>query len=73
MSGIDLWNQLVERDPGMRTRIVFITGDVGSERTAEFLQRTGAPVLRKPFEIGALRRFVRKVLDTHVNQYPSEQ
>ena len=73
MSGIDLWNQLVGRDPNMRARIVFITGDVANERTAEFLQRTEAPVLRKPFEIEALRKFVRRVLETHGHQRSLQQ
>jgi len=73
MSGIDLWDQLVERDPKMCARIVFVTGDIANQTTADFLQRTSVPVLRKPFEIHVLSDFVRKVLDEQIHPSSLEQ
>jgi len=73
MSGIDLWNRVVEREPEKRDHIVFLTGDVANKRTIDFLERTGAPVLRKPFEIQALSGFLRDILDSRIERFPSHQ
>jgi hypothetical protein len=41
---------------------VFVTGDYTRDATREFLQRTGQPVLGKPYEVEELVAAVARVL-----------
>jgi hypothetical protein len=43
--------------------VVFITGDLVSQRTRQFLERTGAPFLPKPFDFGEARLLVQTLLE----------
>ncbi len=64
MPGLDgpgLYRELGQRDPRLRQRMIFITGDTLSPETRSFLARSGAPSLSKPgfTDVGS---FVRQVL-----------
>jgi CheY-like chemotaxis protein len=54
--------ELVRRFPALRARVIFITGDVLSREKREFLDRTGAPFLTKPFAIDDVRRALHRLL-----------
>jgi len=41
---------------------MFITGDVTSADTGEFLKRTKAPYVTKPFDIAKLKEEVKRVI-----------
>ena len=41
---------------------MFITGDVTSADTGEFLKRTKAPYVNKPFDIAGLKKEVKRVI-----------
>jgi DNA-binding response OmpR family regulator len=59
MDGKQLYHYIEERYPQLADRVIFTTGDVISEDTQSFLERTGRPFLLKPFspdELGALVR-----------------
>jgi signal transduction histidine kinase len=56
MSGEEFYAALEDVAPQLQRKIVFSTGDTSGARCADFLSRTGLPVLEKPFSI-------RKVLE----------
>ena len=58
MSDADLYDEVARRRPGIERRFVFITGDTMNPTTRQFLDRTGAPSLAKPFAIDEIRRLV---------------
>jgi len=61
-SGIELYRRLGKISPSLTKRTLFITGDVMGERTRDFLTRTGAPYIVKPFDAPKLLAEVRRVL-----------
>jgi len=66
MGGEALYESVRAISPDQARRIIFSTGDVASEGTREFLQRTGNPYLQKPFELAAMRRIVAQMTEpTH--------
>jgi CheY-like chemotaxis protein len=62
ISGIELYRQLEAKDPSLAQRVIFITGDVMEVITREFLDRTGAPHIAKPFNIGQLKKSIDSML-----------
>jgi DNA-binding response OmpR family regulator len=46
----------------LRRRIIFVTGDILSREKREFLERTGAPYLLKPFDLREVRQVVHRML-----------
>jgi signal transduction histidine kinase/CheY-like chemotaxis protein len=61
MGGEELYEQVREFSPDLARRIIFSTGDVASQDTRSFLERTGNPYLQKPFELAAIRRMVAQM------------
>ena len=65
MPGLDgpaFYQALEERHPELVGRVVFMTGNMLTEDTADFFAATGAPCLRKPFETEDLERVFEQVL-----------
>jgi two-component system NtrC family sensor kinase len=62
MSGQELYERISGEDPELARRIVFSTGDVVSSETRNFLERTGARYVQKPFEIDSIRSLVHDIL-----------
>jgi hypothetical protein len=56
--GIELYEEIARRRPGIERRFIFVTGDNLKATTKQFLDRTGALSVSKPFEIDAIRRLV---------------
>lgn len=56
MSGAELYDEIARRRPGLERRIIFVTGDMLNPVTRQFLDRTGAVGLSKPFQVDAVRR-----------------
>ncbi len=63
LSGVELYDEIGKTAPSLQKRIMFITGDVISADTKEFLKRARAPYVTKPFDIAGLKREVRRVLN----------
>ena len=61
VDGPGLWRAVTQLDPALAERFVFLTGDTLSASTAEFLARTGAPSLKKPFSLRDVRQALAKV------------
>ncbi|MDQ6885723.1 MAG: ATP-binding protein [Gemmatimonadota bacterium] len=62
MDGIALFGVLTRDHPDLATRTVFVTGDVMSPSTRDFIQATTQPVLTKPFEFEQLEEALVTVL-----------
>ena len=65
MPGLDgpaLYQALEHRHPELVGRVVFMTGNILTEDTADFFAATGAPCLRKPFATEDLQRVFEQVL-----------
>ncbi len=62
LDGAGLYRELGRRHPGLRNRIVFITGDEANPETRRFLTEIGALALHKPFDMDELRRAVGEAL-----------
>jgi signal transduction histidine kinase/ActR/RegA family two-component response regulator len=62
MDGVELFHEIERRFPLLRKRIVFVTGDVLDAEKRRFLESSGAPFLTKPFDLGEVRRVVRRAL-----------
>jgi CheY-like chemotaxis protein len=60
MTGIELYQRVLERHPELATRMVFVTGGVSGEAAETFLQRTPNGYLTKPVDILQLRALVRR-------------
>ncbi|HEY3821697.1 MAG TPA: ATP-binding protein [Polyangiaceae bacterium] len=62
--GIDLYERLRARHPGMERRLVFMTGGAFTERTAEFLAQVENRRVEKPFSLGLVEQIVREMAGT---------
>jgi signal transduction histidine kinase len=62
MNGMEFYAEAVRRNPDLRKRFMFITGDTYDSQVKEFLESTGVPYLRKPFRIKDLREVVHNHL-----------
>jgi CheY-like chemotaxis protein/anti-sigma regulatory factor (Ser/Thr protein kinase) len=62
MDGVELFHEIERRFPTLSKRIIFVTGDVLDAEKRRFLESSGAPFLTKPFDLGEVRRVVRRVL-----------
>jgi CheY-like chemotaxis protein len=54
LGGKALYEQVEERLPHMASRFVFVTGDYTHPDSRAFLERSGRPVVGKPYEVEAL-------------------
>ncbi|MFQ5893845.1 MAG: response regulator, partial [Nitrospinota bacterium] len=54
--------ELARRRPSLAQRVVIITGDVLSDETQDFLERTRAPYLTKPFTLKDLLAALARVM-----------
>ena len=62
--GKQLYKFVEEHVPDHKDRVIFLTGDVGTESTMEFIRGVGAPCLEKPVDLTQLLMLVRERLRT---------
>jgi PAS domain S-box-containing protein len=62
MGGINLYKQLQEIAPSLKKRVVFITGDVMGKNTTDFIAKTKAPYITKPFDAEQLKTEINRIL-----------
>jgi CheY-like chemotaxis protein len=62
LGGKTLYEQMENKDPDAASRFVFVTGDYTRPESYEFLQRSGRPVIGKPYEVDELLAAVATVL-----------
>ncbi len=62
LDGAAFYAELERRDPSMRRRVLFVTGDVAGTEAERFLAETGCRWLAKPFRLKDLLRVARDML-----------
>jgi DNA-binding response OmpR family regulator len=62
MSGREFYQILESRYPQLVDRVIFATGDVIGGATKDFVEKSGRPVLPKPFTPDELKTMVRETL-----------
>jgi PAS domain S-box-containing protein len=62
IGGIKLYKQLQEIAASLPKRVVFVTGDVMDKRSTDFLTKTKAPYIIKPFDAEQLKTFINRIL-----------
>jgi len=61
LDGISLHRSLVQEGHPLASRMIFMTGDLTDEAVERFLQETGLPALRKPFELSRLEELLEEL------------
>ncbi len=62
MSGMDLHAELARSAPEAAGRMVFLTGGIFTSAARAFADRTSNPMVEKPFDAGALRSLVARLM-----------
>ncbi len=62
MNGEQFYREVLRRKPHLAPNIIFLTGDVVSAETRQFLASTNNPHLDKPFQLSKLETVVAEVL-----------
>ena len=62
MSGMDFYEALAERFPGIARRVIFVSGGAYTARANAFLDRVKNARIEKPFDPNAVRRTVQRQL-----------
>src|SRR5690606_24640916 len=60
MSGMDLYEQVEQRAPGLAGRFLFMSGGTFTDRAAQFLGAIGARLIEKPFDLDRLAEVVER-------------
>jgi len=66
LDGPGLYRELARRRPELISRIAFVTGSAQSSGMEQFLEKTGAPILYKPFRMEDLQKLVAELLSRRV-------
>jgi CheY-like chemotaxis protein len=62
LDGEGFFEAFDEIRPGMRSRIIFVTGQALTPEIREFIARAQVPILGKPFDLDALREKAEELL-----------
>jgi len=62
MDGQQFYREAIRRKPALTKRGVFLTGDVVTEETQDFLKSMGNPYLAKPFQLSRVEETLNQVL-----------
>jgi CheY-like chemotaxis protein len=62
LDGVGLYLALTESTEHPPMKIIFLTGSAGSSELHRFLNESGLPILRKPFNLAELHQIVRKAI-----------
>jgi len=65
LPGYLLYQKIVKEAPELARKFIFITGGILSEKTGEFLDRAGLPVIEKPFRMETLTNTINKLAGAH--------
>jgi len=62
LDGPGLYREIEQQHPHLVGRLVFMTGNILNDETADFFAATGAPCLRKPFIREEVQRLLQQAL-----------
>ena len=57
-SGDAIYHELLERDPALAARVIFLTGDAQNDASRELIERSGRASVMKPFSFEELTRVI---------------
>lgn len=63
LDGPGFYRELERRRPDLLARIAFVTGSAQTGNMEEFLEKTGVPILYKPFRMEQLTKLTSELLD----------
>ena len=63
LDGPGLYRELQSRRPELLSRIAFVTGSAQTANMEHFLEKTGVPILYKPFRLEQLTKLTTELLD----------
>ena len=72
MTGKDFYNQVKKEFPEYQSRIIFLTGDIASETTWEFIEQKRLPYILKPVSAPELKRKLREVMGERLKAAPKK-
>lgn len=61
VNGREIFKRLKQTKPSMSKNVVFVTGDLASKETKEFLEKAGRPFITKPFGLNDIKKAVKEV------------
>ena len=61
LPGGGFYEELLQRDPNLATRVIFVSAIAHDPAVRQFLDGTGRPYLQKPYEVKELIEAVRRV------------
>lgn len=61
VSGMDVYERVLDASPGMGRRFILSTGDTSAPDVAGFLAQVTVPVLEKPYELAALESVAGRI------------
>jgi CheY-like chemotaxis protein len=67
ITGMDVYERVREREPGLSLRFIFITGGSYTARARQFLERIPNPRIEKPFDAQMIQQLVGEVLAVGVD------
>jgi two-component system NtrC family sensor kinase len=62
LNGFELYKWLLDNRPELRSKVIFMTGDIFVPEIKSFLETTGCPYITKPFAMDDFRRTVNSAL-----------
>ena len=62
MNGQQFYNAAIAKVPALARKIIFLTGDVVSMETKQFLDSTGNPHVAKPFHLANVEKIISNAL-----------
>ena len=68
ISGVEVFETVVDFDPSIADRIVFITGDTANSDYASFFAGVSNPVLSKPFSLDDVKQKIYEVMSAAPNR-----
>ena len=68
LPGGAFYEELVQRNPAMAQRVIFVSAIANDPAVREFLEQTGRPYLQKPYEVDELIATVRRVAQSGPRQ-----
>ena len=63
--GVALYHELERCQPSLLARLVFVSGTTDLAQYSAFIEKSGVPVLSKPFHLEVLRRMIAQSLRDH--------
>ncbi|MCE9668544.1 PAS domain S-box protein [Myxococcus stipitatus] len=70
VTGMDVYERVREREPGLSLRFIFITGGSYTARARQFLERVPNPRIEKPFDAQMIQQLVGEVLAVESTDTP---